>query len=374
LRITIIGPVYPYRGGIAHYTTALARRLADRGHPVEVLSFKRQYPGWLYPGASDRDPSLEAPQVAAEFLLDPFYPWTWRQSLQHIHRFQPDRVLVNWWTTFWGLGLGYLANRLRRTGRPVQFLIHNVIPHEQKPWDRPLTLLVLRQSSDHITFSEREARRLQALIPGAQSQVCPLPVLDLLNQPKVSAEAARRQLGLPLKPPVVLAFGIVRPYKGLQHLLQALAQPILAAKKVHLLVAGEFWEDRREYEAQIQQLGLADRVSLLDRYISNEELPVIFSAADLLAAPYVGGTQSGAIQLAAAYGLPMVVSPSIAVHQAAGPLAERMRTADPLDPPALAAAIDALLTQPPARGSLEQMDANQSWEPLLAAIERPGGR
>lgn len=371
MRITIIGPVYPYRGGIAHYTTALARRLADRGHQVQVLSFKRQYPAWLYPGASDRDPSLAAPQVKAAYLLDPLYPWTWRQSLQRILQFRPERVLVNWWTTFWGPGLGYLANRLGRAGLPVQFLIHNVIPHERKPWDRPLTLLVLRQSRGYITFSEREAQRLQALIPGARPRVCPLPVLDLFEQPRLPAAEARRTLGLPPERPVVLAFGIVRPYKGLAHLLEALAQPNLAAKAVHLLVAGEFWEDRRAYETRIEQLGLTERVSLLDRYISNEELPVVFSAADLLAAPYVGGTQSGAIQLAAAFGLPMVVSPTIALRQSDAPLAELMRTADPLDPAAFAAAIEQQLERPLSAVGLTGAAADQSWQPLIAAIESP---
>lgn len=371
MNIALIGPVYPYRGGIAHYTTALARRLADRDHQVQVFSFQRQYPGWLYPGTSDRDPSLSAPQVEALYCLDPLYPWTWQQTLQRIREFHPQQVLVNWWTTFWGPALGYLANRLRHSGLPVQFLIHNVIPHEPKPWDRPLTLQVLRQSSRYITFSEREAGRLQALIPAAQPQVCPLPVLDLFARPDISPENARRELGLPPDRPLVLAFGIIRPYKGLQHLLRALAEPVLAEQNVHLLVAGEFWEDRRQYETQIQSLGLAERVTLIDRYISNEELPLIFSAADLLAAPYVGGTQSGAIQLAAAYGLPMVISPGIRLSQPPEAVAALIRSADPLDPAAFAAALQQALRDAKAAPPPKEDYASQSWLPLLEAIEHP---
>lgn len=370
MRIALIGPVYPYRGGIAHYTTALARRLADRGHPLQVFSFQRQYPAWLYPGASDRDPSLDAPQIQAVYSLDPLYPWTWQQTLRSIRQFRPQRVLINWWTTFWGPALGYLANRLERSGLPVQFLIHNVIPHEQKPWDRPLTLLVLRQSRRYITFSEREAGRLRELIPAAQPQVCPLPVLDLFTAQPIPRQEARQALGLPLHRPLVLAFGIVRPYKGLGHLLNALAEPALAERGVHLLVAGEFWEDRRQYDAQIERLGLSDRVTLLDRYITNEELPQVFAAADVLAAPYVGGTQSGAIQLAAAYRLPMVVSPSISLNQPSEALASLISTADPLDPRAFAAALQQALATP-APSDSESDFAQQSWQPLLAAIEQP---
>ena len=308
MKITMIGPVYPYRGGIAHYTTTLSKKLMAAGHTVQTISFKRQYPAWLYPGESDKDPSTLHEQVPALYTLDPLYFWTWGRAARQIQAFQPDLVIIQWWTTFWAPAYGVLARWLKRLGLRVVVLIHNVMPHETRFWDRWLCRFALSPADQYIAQAEREASRLHTLLPGAKITVTPLPVYNMLAGGALSPVEARAKLGLPADDPIVLFFGIVRPYKGLRYLLQAFQ--ILKGKGNHaqLLVAGEFWEPIGEYQQMIERLGIADRVHITNRYIPNEEIPIFFSAADLFAAPYVDGTQSASAKLALGFGLPMVLT------------------------------------------------------------------
>jgi hypothetical protein len=141
MRLSIIGPVYPYRSGIAHFTAELARTLEERGHQIQVISFRRQYPAWLFPGISDRDPSQMPLQFPADFRLDPFLPWTWKATASLVAQFSPQAVIIPWWTTYWAPSF-WVSNSLRQD-LPVYFLVPAL--HEAKPWDAWLTRMVLRQ-------------------------------------------------------------------------------------------------------------------------------------------------------------------------------------------------------------------------------------
>jgi len=305
LRFVLIGPVYPYRGGIAHYTTMLYRALRKQGHDVLLVSFKRQYPQWLFPGRSDRDPSKKPIKVGdARYWIDSLNPLTWLTAFWRIRRYQPDAVILQWWTTFWApvwFVLGML-NRLFLQ-RPLVIICHNVLPHEVRWWDPWLAKVVLRWGTHFIVQSVEEERRLTALMPGAQVAVVPHPVYDMFAGERISKEEARKLLGLPLDAPVLLFFGIVREYKGLQDVLAALPEVRARMGRVILLVAGEFWEDKQPYLEMIERLGIGDLVIVDDRYIPNEEVPRYFSAADVLVAPYRRVTGSGAVQMARGLGL-----------------------------------------------------------------------
>jgi len=308
MRLTLIGPVFPYRGGIAHYTGLLARSLLEHNHNIQLISFKRQYPAWLYPGKSDREPGQPPVDIAALYSLDPFYPWTWTRTSKLIVDYQPHATIIQWWTTFWAPAFSRLVKYLQKSNIPVIYIIHNVMPHEIKRWDRWLATLALSQSNRFIVQSIREEARLLALLPEAQVETCPLPVFDL-NQPKrLPKNTAFSQLGLSPTGPVLLCFGIVRAYKGIRYAIEAIAELKERGHRYHLLVAGEIWEDKRLYLDQIGKLGIADQVTLDDRYIPNEEISKYFSAADVFLAPYIDGTQSAAIKLALGYGLPIVAS------------------------------------------------------------------
>ena len=310
-RIALIGPVHPFRGGISHYTSHLASHLLQDGFPVAIFSFRRQYPSWLYPGETDRDPSLEPIQSEAQYNLDPLYPWTWVQCIRLIQQFKPDLVLFPWWTTFWGMAFAYLLWALKRKGINTAVLVHNVLPHEAKPWDRWITKITLRQTDQFIVQTSEQGAKLKEIHPGAKIAQAPHPVYDQFPNQRMDQRDARAQLHLPLDGKLLLFFGIVRPYKGLANLIDAMSELRKDHEPVHLVVTGEFWEPLEKYRAQIQSLGLNEAVTIFPGYATNESLPLYFSAADLLVAPYIGGTQSGSVKLAMGFGIPVLVSRTI---------------------------------------------------------------
>jgi glycosyltransferase involved in cell wall biosynthesis len=311
MKITLIGPVYPYRGGISSFTTSLSIELALAGHEVQTISFKRQYPQWLYPGQSDKDPSLVHDQVPASYLLDPIYFWTWFQTVQQIAKTHPDLVIIQWWTTFWAPSLYVLSDCIKRMGVPCVFCIHNVFPHENKFWDKFLARLVLSNGTNFITLSPKESDRLKSLLPEAQIFTSHLPVPRIYGAVQSRLES-RTALNISEEKKVLLFFGIVRPYKGLKVLLDALA--LLKQKGITplLIVAGEFWDSFQDYQLKVETLSLADQVIFINQYIPNEELAKYFIAADGFVAPYLNGTQSGAIKMAMSFRLPILASDQIA--------------------------------------------------------------
>lgn len=305
----MVGPVYPYRGGIAHYTTMLYRALRERGHDVLMVSFKRQYPRWLYPGRSDKDPSKEPLLVEdAHYWIDSLNPITWLTTFWRIRRYRPDVLVLQWWTTFWApvwLVLGIL-NRVFLQN-PLVYICHNVLPHEMRWWDPWLTQTVLRWGTRFIVQSEEERRRLVTLMPMVQVTVAPHPLYDMFAAQRIPKDEARRRLELPLDAPILLFFGIIREYKGLRDILAAMPEIRARLGEVVLLVVGEFWEDKRPYIEMIERLGIGDSVIIEDRYIPNEEVGLYFSAADaLVAPPYRQVTGSGTVQMARGFGIPVI--------------------------------------------------------------------
>jgi glycosyltransferase involved in cell wall biosynthesis len=321
MRLAVVGPVYPFRGGIAHYTTLLTTTLTELEHTVLLVSFRRQYPRWLFPGASDRDPS-RAPLTMpiAQYWLDSLNPFTWLATFWRIRRFRPQRLVLQWWTSFWApvwLTLAWLNWLFLRV--PLVMICHNVLPHDARPWTRWITWLVLHQADQFIVQSEQEAQRLRSLLARSDQQldvqVVPHPVYDMFADQRQSRAEARRSLGLPVDVPVLLFFGIVRPYKGLRDLICALPQVVQQHPDLRLLIAGEFWEPLREYQDLIEQLHLRHHVQIDNRYVPNEEIGRYFSAADRLVAPYRRQTASGAIEMARGFGLPVITLPPDAPEQ-----------------------------------------------------------
>lgn len=317
MKITLVGPVYPYRGGIAWYTTTQAARLLDAGHAVQVISFARQYPAFLYPGKSDRDPGLKNDRVAASFILDPLYPWTWLRAVDQIAAFGPDLVLIQWWTTFWGPAFYALGALLRRKGIKTLFVTHNVVPHDSGSIHKRISVAVLKQGWGCVTLSPKETARLAGLLPGMRVFASRLPEFEL-TAGAVDKNEARARLVLPPERPVLLFFGIVRPYKGLGVLLDALALLKTRGFTPLLVVAGEFWEGTARYEEQVARLGIGEQVRMENRWVPEAEMGVYYSAADAFVAPHVQGTQSGAIRAAMGYGLPVLASSQISQDLDAG--------------------------------------------------------
>ena len=308
MRICLIGPTHPFRGGISHYTTLLCRALARR-HAVRFIAFRRQYPGWLFPGTTDRDPSsaaLRAP--GAERLIDGMNPLTWVAAALRAAEFRPALVVLPWWVGFWGAAFWTIGILLRMLTRArIVFLCHNVVAHEAGRFDRWATRLALSVGHAFIVHSAEDARNLRELRPLARIARSPHPTYEVFSTGRLSRGEARRLLGLADDERVVLFFGFVRPYKGLPVLLEALAR-VLREMPVSLLVVGEFYEDRALTERRIEKLGLDGRVTLVDRYVPNEEVERYFAAADVVALPYLSATGSGICQIAFGHGRAVIAT------------------------------------------------------------------
>lgn len=368
MKISLIGPVFPYRGGIAHFTTLLAKKLAEAGHEVQVISFSKQYPAWLYPGKSDKDTSPEREKVDAEYLLAPLSPLSWRKSIKAITDFHPEQVIVSWWVTFWGPAFHHIIRRLKRRGVPITMLIHNTIPHEIRPWDRFLARRTLQNADRYIVMTEKEKMRLQALLPDVKKVlIIPHPIYRMFKPCPFTKEEVRNQLGLPADQPVLLFFGFVRPYKGLPELIQALKVIHNSNHNIHLLVAGEFWDSRAIYDQRIKDLGLTDFVHIHDRYIPDDEAAQYFTASDLFVAPYTGGTQSGALKSALGFGMPAVVT-DIVADELVMSLPELCRIVPSADSDVLAEAIIQQISVPYLDLSEVETLFDRSWDVMIKAF------
>ncbi len=334
MRLAIVGPTHPFRGGIAHHTTLLFRHLRER-HEVRFFAFKRQYPMWLYPAATDRDPSAKPlAEPGVEHVLDSMNPLTWLGVVRRIRRFAPDAVIIPWWVAFWAPQVSTIA---RLAGAPVLFICHNVIEHEPSRVRLALTRFALGSGDRFVVHSDEDKRNLEELVRVARVVRTVLPSFGEVAGATPPRAEARARLGFGEDEEIVLFFGFVRPYKGLRHLLDAMPA-ILAQRRVRLVVAGEFWHDRQDYFDRIAELGVGDRITVLDRYAPNEEVADLFAAADLVVQPYETATQSAVTQIAFDLGRPVVVT-------AVGGLPESVRHGEtgyvvpPADPAAIAEAV-----------------------------------
>jgi glycosyltransferase involved in cell wall biosynthesis len=297
-RLALIGPLPPFRSGIAQHTMMLAGVLDPRCDLL-VVSFERQYPRWLFPGESDVDPAAQKVDARnIHYLLDSLRPSTWKRTAELVAAHRPRAAILPWWTVYWTPCFLALARRLGRAGIPIHFFCHNVVDHEASWWKKALTRRVLTRGAGFFTQSNAESARLRALVPHARATVYPHPVSTQFPAPTAPLpRRARLEL---------LFFGIVRPYKGLDVLLRALANlPDLDFK---LTVAGEFWERAETTTRLIVELGLGDRVDLTGRFVPATEAANLFARADVVILPYRRATSSGVLGLAYRYGKPVIAS------------------------------------------------------------------
>jgi glycosyltransferase involved in cell wall biosynthesis len=308
MRVSILGPAYPLRGGIAHHVYWLWKELNNRGHTVQVVSFRKLYPSILFPGTTQLDNSRLKLDAHALPTLTPLNPASWLQAFKQVKAFSPDVIVFQWWQPFFGPLVGTLARLFRRSGFKCIIECHNVISHEDNPLDRLLGRFALSAADDFITHSTKDREELLAIVPGKKVTVSPLPFLDEFSAPA----AERRVAGT-----TILFFGTIRKYKGLDVLLAAMPK-VLQKVECNLIVVGEFYDPIDRYRKLIREHRIENHVRLDNRYVPNEEVPGIFQEADLLVLPYYRATQSGVVRMALSNGLPMVAS-------TAGGLSEAVR-------------------------------------------------
>jgi glycosyltransferase involved in cell wall biosynthesis len=304
--LAVVGVSFPYRGGIAHYSTLLVRSLRQR-HRVEFITFRRQYPGILFPGKTQYDESAHPIRETNDALIDSINPLTWRQTAGVLNRLQPELIVFNWWHPFFGMAYGTILQMLTPDLRGrVCFLCHNVRPHETHLLEKILCKYAFRQVRNFIVHSEEDKQKLLRMKPAARVLRNGHPVFGQFSERRaLTKAAARTQLGLSPHRNLVLFFGLIRPYKGLAFLIDAIPG-VLKELDCGLVVAGEFYDDKAKYTALIEARGLREHVRLEDRYISNEDVAVYFSAADVVVLPYVEASQSGIVPIAYSFDTPVI--------------------------------------------------------------------
>ncbi len=314
MRLTVFGPGFPLRGGIATTTTALVRALKERGHQVLFLTPTRQYPRWLYPGADERDPEA-CPQIdGAQALFAPFEPWTWPRARRLALNFGADAWIIPYWTWAWAPFWRYLLRGQASGGSgpgrgaarpPAIAVVHNLHDHGAGVVRRWVAPRVLGRCQGFLTHAEVLRTQLRATFPEASVAAYPLPAVTS-RRPIPEREAARRYMDIGSDEHLALFLGLIRPYKGVDILLEAFAR-LPESSRWRLVVAGEPWEGLGEaLPAQVEALNLGDRVELKFGWVPEAEVEQLFSAADVLVLPYRNGTQSAVAPMALSRGLPVL--------------------------------------------------------------------
>lgn len=305
MKIVILGPAYPYRGGLASIMHTMAREYQQRGHEVKIYTFSVQYPSILFPGKTQYVDGPAPADLHIERVMNTVNPLNWISLGLRLKRESPDMVLMKYWTPFMAPCFGTIARIARTNGvTKVVCQIDNVEPHESHIIDKPCNYYYLRGVDGFVYMSEQVHRELQNYT-SAPAIFSPHPMFENFGTAIDRTEACRR-IGVDAAQDYTLFFGLIRDYKGLDMLLRAWAKWMPEGRK--LLVAGEFYTSRESYVALIDELGLKDRVVLHDRFIADEDVCCYFSVADCLVLPYRSATQSGVTQIAYNFSLPMLVT------------------------------------------------------------------
>lgn len=306
MNIILIGPVYPYKGGIAHYTSLLYRALAQK-HNVEMISYKMQYPKLLFK-KEQRDYSNDMFKIEnTQFLINTANPFNIINVGMQIRKKKPDLVIMQWWHPYFAPCYRILEQTIGRT-IPILFTCHNVFPHERFPMDRLLTKMVLKRGDCYIVHSKSDGDDLRSIKQNAKCNVNPHPSYNAFKIRNMIKEQARQELGVSQESKLLLFFGFVREYKGLKHLLNAMPKIKDNLQDIKLLVVGSFGNDKENYLNLIQENNIEDSVEIIDGYTPDHEVEKYFAGCDLVVLPYESATQSGIVQIAYGFNKPCVVT------------------------------------------------------------------
>lgn len=366
----MVGTAYPMRGGIAQFNALLCAELAKQ-HEVRCFSFTRQYPSLFFPGKTQMEEGEDPVPIGATPIVDSVNPATWFAAAREISAWKPDALLFKYWLPFFAPCFGTIARRVKAAcGSKVIVICDNVIPHERRPLDGPLTRYMLGAADGFIVMSKTVLADLRRFRPDAPAELAAHPLYTHFGEP-MAREDARRRLGWPREGPVLLFFGYIRRYKGLDLLLRAMPG-IHEATGARLWVLGEFYEDRAYYDGIVKEDRLEEIVTMRGDYVPNEEVGAYFSASDLVVLPYRSATQSGIVQVAFQMERPVVCT-------RVGGLEEMVRDGEtgmlvpPEDRDALAAAVARYFSEGLegrlAEGVREQK-RRMGWSNLAEAVIR----
>ncbi len=307
-RVTIVGPAHPFRGGLAAFNHRLYQALEALGHQVDIITFTVQYPRLLFPGVTQYADQPAPAGITIVRRLHSLWPLSWWQVGNYLRRQAPDVIVFKFWMPFMAPAFGTVARIAKRNRHSrVVAILDNVLPHERHVGDAWLARYFLSSCDRFIAMSDSVKAAAQQLCRHKPIVKQQHPLYDHYGPP-VDRLMARQYLGLDPKNRYVLFFGFVRKYKGLDILMEAMSDARFQGTNIQLLVAGEFYEPRSAYDPWFQREAVRQRVVLHDRYIDDHMVPYYFSACDVVVLPYRSATQSGIIQLAYYYGLPVVAT------------------------------------------------------------------
>ncbi len=336
-KIIIIGPGHPLRGGLATFNQRLAKEFIDTGNDCSIYSFSLQYPSFLFPGKTQYSDEPAPENLTIHSAINSVNPINWVKIGNRLQKERPDIIVVRYWLPFMGPALGTILRRVKKNKHTkIICIADNVIPHEKRPGDKAFTTYFLKSCDAFITMSEKVLSDLRLFEKKKPAQLIQHPLYDNFG-PIISKTAARKKLGLPENEKIILFFGFIRKYKGLDLLLDAiqlLQHPDFKPQtsNLKLLIAGEFYEDEKQYQEQIDKLGIRDQLILKTDFIPDSEVQYYLCAADAVIQPYRNATQSGVTPLAYHFEKPMVVTnvgglPSLVPDEKAGLVVEPNPTA-----------------------------------------------
>lgn len=307
----LIGPVYPFKGGISHYTGLMYRALSKE-HDVAMISYKMQYPKFLFK-REQRDYTNDTFRVeGTRFLINTANPFNIFKVAGDIIKMKPDKVIIQWWHPYFAPCYRILTGRLKRAGIEITYICHNVFPHERFPMDKKLTRMALKNGDRYILHAQGEVKDLLSIRPDASYKVQVHPTYSAFNFENMDTKTARKKLSIPDDEKIMLFFGFVREYKGLKHLINAvdiLKREYFTKEKMPLLyVVGDFDGNKDEYVKRIEELKISDDIVIVDGYVPDKEVEKYFSASDLVVLPYESATQSGIVQIAYGFRKPVIVT------------------------------------------------------------------
>ncbi len=303
-KIIIVGPAYPFRGGPARFNENLCRAFANAGYDAEIVSFTLQYPSVLFPGTSQYEENLSKPNANIVNLINTINPFSWIKTAQYINKQNPDIIIFRYWLPFFAPAFGSIARLLKKSIK-VLALTDNILPHEKRIGDTILTKYFINACNGFITMSQKVLDDLNKFSSHQSKLLTYHPLYE--NYPdKIDKQQARQYLNLLPNENILLFFGLIRPYKGLDLLLEALNNPLIKNKNLKLLIAGEFYEDKEKYLEFINTHHLNDKVVLIDKFIPDDEVNIYFSACDVVVQPYRSATNSGVSMVSYFYDKPII--------------------------------------------------------------------
>jgi glycosyltransferase involved in cell wall biosynthesis len=327
-RVFIIGPAHPLRGGgIVSFNERLARAFHTEGHPCEIWSFSLQYPSFLFPGKSQYSSEPAPKHLTIHTVINSINPLNWWKVGHQICKERPDIILVRFWLPFMGPALGTILRLVKKNKyTKIICLADNVIPHEKRPGDSIFTRYFLNSCDAFITMSEKVQSDLRTFISNKPAQLVAHPLYDNFGAP-ITKKEAREFLQLDQHQKIILFFGFIRKYKGLDLLLEAIKDPRIAACDIKLLIAGEFYENKENYLSFVEKNHLQDRLILRTDFIADSAVKYYLCASDAVVQPYRNATQSGVTPLSYHFEKPMIVTnvgglPGLVPHEKVGLVCE----------------------------------------------------